>query len=109
MEFLLDMTSGDKDLLRFVTKKWIEVYDQSGGIYNFNKEIRIKTPMLRSDLCDYSDAILLWKEILLSPIHIMQKETSVAFKNNAPFINCISKINSVQTDNAEDLDVVLSM
>ena len=109
MEFLLDMTSDDKDLLRFVTKKWIEVYDQSGGIYNFNKEIRIKTPMLRSDLCDYSDAILLWKEILLSPIHIMQKETSVAFKNNAPFINCISKINSVQTDNAEDLDVVLSM
>ena len=73
MEFLLDLTSDDKDLLRFVTKKWIEVYDQSGGICNFNKDIRIKTPMLRSDLCDYSDAILLWKEILLSPIHIMQK------------------------------------
>ena len=37
----------------------------------------------------------------------MQKETSVAFKNNAPLINCISKINGVQIDNAKDLDVVM--
>ena len=36
----------------------------------------------------------------------MQKE-SVAFKNNAPFINCILKIDGVQIDNAEDLDVVI--
>ena len=49
---LLGTTSGDKDLLRFVTKKWIEVYDQSEKNYSVNKEIRIKTPMLRSDLCD---------------------------------------------------------
>ena len=41
---------------------------------------------------------------------MMQKETkSVAFRNNAPFINCISKINGVQIDNAEDLDVVMPM
>ena len=33
----------------------------------------------------------------------------MAFKNNAPFINCISKINGVQIDNAEDLDVVMPM
>ena len=46
----LDTTSDDKDSPRFVTKKWIEVYDQSGGKYNVNKEIRIKTSMLRSDL-----------------------------------------------------------
>ena len=37
-------------LPRYATKKWIEVYDQSGGNYNANKEIRIKTSMLRSDL-----------------------------------------------------------
>ena len=43
----LDTTSDDKDLPRFVTKKWIEVYDQSGRNYNVNKEIWIKTPMLR--------------------------------------------------------------
>ena len=39
----------------------------------------------------------------------MQKETSVVFKNNAPFISCISKINGVKIDNAEDLDVVMPM
>ena len=51
----LDTTSDDKDLPRFVTKKWIEVYDQSEKNYNVNKEI--KTSMLRSDLCDYSDGL----------------------------------------------------
>ena len=58
---LLDITSDDKDLPRFVTKKWIEVYDQSEKNYNVNKEIRIKTPMLRSDLCDFSDAYIVVK------------------------------------------------
>ena len=55
---LLGTTSGDKDLLRFVTKKWIEVYGQSEKNYNVNKEIRIKTSMLRLDLCDFSDAYI---------------------------------------------------
>ena len=48
----LDKTSGDKDLPRFVIKKWIEVYDQSHVNYNVNKKNRIKTSRLRSDLCD---------------------------------------------------------
>ena len=39
----------------------IEVYDQSEGNYDFNKEIRIKTSILRSDLCDYSDAYIVVK------------------------------------------------
>ena len=58
---LLDTTSDDKDLPRFVTKKWIEVYDQSEGNYDINKKIRIKTSMLRSNLCDYSDAYIVVK------------------------------------------------
>ena len=52
----LDTIPDDNDLPRFVTKKWIEVYDQSGGNYNVKKEIRIKTSMLRSDLCDFNNA-----------------------------------------------------
>ena len=55
----LDTTSDDKDLPRFVTKKWIKVYDLSGGNYNVNKEIRFKTSMLRLDLCDFSDAYII--------------------------------------------------
>ena len=37
----------------------------------------------------------------------MQKNKATTFKNNAPFVNCISKINGVKTDNTEDLDVVM--
>ena len=55
----LDINFNNKDLPRFVTKKRIEVYDQSEENYNVNKEIRIKTSMLRSDLCDYSDTYIL--------------------------------------------------
>ena len=44
---LLDITSDDKDSPKFVTKKWIEVYDQSEKNYSVNKKIRIKTSMLR--------------------------------------------------------------
>ena len=107
----LNITSDDKDLSRFVTKKWVEVYDQSGGNYNVNKEIRIKTSMLTSDLCDYSDAYIVVKgDITLEGDNDANKRNkNLAFKNNAPFINCISKINGVKIDNAEDLDVVMPM
>ena len=53
-----DATSDGKNLPRFNTKNWIEVYDQSEGNYNVNKEIKIKKSMLRSDLCDFSDAYI---------------------------------------------------
>ena len=124
----------DKDLPKFVTKKWIEVYDQTEGNYNVNKEIRIKTSMLRSDLCDFSDAYIVVK----GNITVTKKtftandfeapnntaananatntandnafgEKKLVFKNSASFINCISKINGVQIDNAEDLDVVMPL
>ena len=57
----LDTASDDKDLPRFVTKKWIEVYDQSEGNFDVNKEITIKTSLLRSDLCDFNDAYIIVK------------------------------------------------
>ena len=85
---LLDVTSDDKDLPRFVTKKWIEVYDQSEKNYNVNKEIRIKTPMLRSDLCDFSDAYIVVKgDIALKGNNNANKRNkNLAFKNNATFM-----------------------
>ena len=57
-------TSDDKDLPRFVTKKWIEVYDQSEKNYIANKEIKVKTPMLRSDLRDFSDVYIVVKGVI---------------------------------------------
>ena len=58
---LLDITSDNKNLPKYVTKKQIEVYDQSEKNCNVNKEIRIKISMLRSDLCDFSDAYIVVK------------------------------------------------
>ena len=75
----LDTISDDKDLPRFVTKKWIEVYDQSEKNYNPNKEIRIKTSMLRSDLCDFSDAYIVVKGNI-----IVDKKTFTVNDFNAP-------------------------
>ena len=64
--------------------------------------------MLTSDLCDYSDVYIVVKgTITVSRPNAAKKST--AFKNNAPFIKCISKINGVNIDNAEDLDVVMPM
>ena len=70
--------------------------------------------MLRSDLFDYSDAYIVVKgDIVLTkgsgrrPIDIRNK--FLAFKNNAPFTNFISKMNNVLIDNAEDLDIVIPM
>ena len=96
---------------RFITKKWIEVHDQSGGAYNTNKQIRFKTSMLRSDFCDYSDAYIVVKGtvIVRAPTNEDRKNRPLAFKNNAPFISCISKINDVLAENATDLDVVMPM
>ena len=58
---LFDTTFDDKDLSRFVTKKWIEVYDKSEKNCNVKKDIRIKTPMLISDLCDFSETYIVVK------------------------------------------------
>ena len=69
---MLDTTSDDKDLPKFVTQKWIEVYDQSKKNYNVNKESRIKAPMLRSDLCNFSDAYIVVKgNITVTKKHLL--------------------------------------
>ena len=93
---------------KFITKNWIEVHDQFGGSYSTNKRIRIKTSILQSDLCDYSNAYIVVKGTITveGANNRDRKNKSLAFKNNAPFISCISKINSVLPENAEDLDVM---
>ena len=66
--------------------------------------------MLRSDLSDYSDAYIVVKgNMTVTNPDITKRNNEVAFENNAPFINCISKINDEKIDNAEDLDVLMLM
>ena len=66
--------------------------------------------MLRSDICDFSDAYILVKgTITVSNPDNAKRNKSIASKNNAQFINCISKIDGVQIDNVEDLDIAMPM
>ena len=108
---LLDTTLDE--VPKFITKKWVKVHDQSGSAddrYKPNKQLRFKT----SVLCDYSDVYIVAKgDITLTKTNEREiidiRNSFLAFKNNAPFTNCISKINYVLTDNAEDLDIVMPM
>ena len=105
------------EVTRFITKKQIEVHDQSGNAedrYKPSKQIRFKTSMLRSDLCDFSDAYIVVKGTITltkdaGREFIDVRNRSLAFKSNASFTNCISKIDNVLIDNADNLDVVMSM
>ena len=69
--------------------------------------------MLRSDLSDFSDAYINVEGTITitatDPDNTKKRNKSVAFKNNTPFTNCISKLNGVQIENAEDLDIVTPM
>ena len=99
---------------RFIAKNWIKVYDQSGTAkdrYKPGKQIKIKTPLLRSDLCDYSDAYIVVEETITieGANKRDRKSKSLAFKFNAPFISCISKRNGVLIENAEELDIAMAM
>ena len=110
------------------------MYDQSEKNHSINKEIRFKTSMLRSDLCDFGDAHIVVKgniivvkkafrtDDIVAPNNTAANvtatndannnafgEKNLVFKNNAPFINCISKTNGTEIDNAEDLDFVMPM
>ena len=99
---------------RFITNKWVEVHDHSGSAedrYKPNKQIRFKTSMLRLYLCDFSDWYITVKGgvTVTGGSNNSRKNRSLAFKNNAPFIGCISKIKNVLIKNTEDLDVVMPM
>ena len=100
---------------KFRTKNWAEINDDVRGVYSPNKQIRFKTSMLRSSLCDYSDAYMLVKGNITvnntasagAAANNINKK--VIFKNCAPITNCISQINNTQIDNTEYIDVVMPM
>ena len=112
---LLDNTSNQ--LSKFRTKNWIEINDQSRGVYNTNSDIRFKTTMLKSSLCDYSDAYILVKGTITitgagadaAARQADERDKGVIFKNCAPFINCKSEINNTEIDNAKHIDIVMPM
>ena len=112
---LIDDTSNQPS--KFRTKNLVEINDESRGAYNVNIQIKFKTTMLKSGLCDYSDAYILVKGTTTvngrgadaAARQADERDKGVAFKNCAPFTNCISEIDNTQVDNAKDIDIVMPM
>ena len=98
---------------KFRTRNCIEINDESRGVYNVNSQIKFKTTMLKSSLCDYSDTYILFKGTISFNSTAAQGAAAnntnkkVIFKNCAPFTYCISEINNTQIDNAKDIDTVM--
>ena len=101
---------------KFRTRNWIEINDESRGTYTSN-DIKFKTTMLRSNLCDYADAYILVKgNITITEAGdndavkwLDERNKGVIFKNCAPFTTCIRKINNTDINNAQDIDIVMPM
>ena len=107
--------SESENLTKFVTIQYIKVSSLS-NTYNENKSIRFKTPILRSDLCDFADAyILVNGTITVNGIvngvekEINRRHRPLILKNNAPFVSCITRINGELIEDADDLDIVMPM
>ena len=104
------LNSESENLSKFVTIEYVKVNSLS-NTYNENKSIRFKTPVLRSDLCDYAGAyILVNGTITVTGNHPRDRQNKpLILKSNTPFISCITRINGELIEDADDLDVVMPM
>ena len=86
---------------KFSTKNWVRIYDNSSGTYNTNSQIKFKTPMLGSSLCDYGDACIIVSGTITTTgagdddaVRLLDKRNKgIVFKNCAPFKDCILEMN----------------
>ena len=101
---------------KFRTRNWVEINNDSRGTYT-DVDIKFKTTMLRSNLCDYADVYILVKETLTitgagahaDARQADERDKGVIFKNCAPFVKCINRLNNTNMDTAQDIDIVMPM
>ena len=107
---LLSEDNESEQLSKFVTREYV-IVNSLLNTYKENKSIRFKTPMLRSSLCDYSDAyILVEGTIMVAGNNLRDRRNRpLILKNNAPFVSCITRINGELIEDADDLDIVMPM
>ena len=99
---------------KFRTRNCIEINDNSRRTYISN-DIKFKTTMLRSNLCDYADAYIFVKGTITTTgaedddaaKQLDERNKGVIFKNGAPFTKCISRINNTDIDNTQDIYIVM--
>ena len=103
--------------LHLEQKLGLKINDESRRGYTTGSDIKFKTTMLRSSLCDYADAYILVKGTITitgagndaAARQADERNKGVIFKNCAPFTKCISRINNTDIDNAQDIDIVMPM
>ena len=111
---LLESTSDN--LSKFRRRNWIEINGESRGNYT-NGDIKFKTTMLRSNICDYANSYIFVKGTITitgagdaaAARQADEKDKEVTFKNCALFTKCICRINNTGIDNAHDIDIVMPM
>ena len=103
--------NADNESLKFATRKWYVINDQNNADYGDGDEngttIKFETKVIKSNLCDYSDAYILVTGNITATGG--DANTRVAFKNCAPFTKCITHINDEHVDNADNLDIIMPM
>ena len=110
----LDSESEASEMNKFVTGEYVRVNSLS-NMYNENKSIRFKNPMLGSDLCDYAGVYILFNGTITVTANVGdnnirdKRNRPLILKNNAPFISCITKINNELIQDAEDLALVMPL
>ena len=110
------LDSASNQPCKFRTRNWVEINYESRGTYTSN-DIKFKTTMLRSNLCDYADAYILVKGTITitgagnddTTKQADQRDKGVTFKDCAPFTKCMSRINNTDIDNAQHIDIVMLM
>ena len=110
---LVDDTTNQSS--KFRTKNCVETNDESWGAYNASGQIKFKTSIIRSIICDYSDACIHVKGTAIitnmadTDAAANNDKKKVIFKNCVPFTHCISEINNTEVDDPNDIDVLISM
>ena len=111
---LLDSASNQPS--KFRTRNWVEINDESRRTYTSNN-IKFKTTMLMSSLCDYADTHILAKGTITITVagnddaskRLDERNKGKIFKNCAPFTKYTSRINKKDVDNAQDIGIVMPM
>ena len=111
---LLDTASNQPS--KFRIRNWFEINDEARGTYTSN-DIKFKTIMPKSNLCDYADVYILVKETITitgagdddRAKQFDERDKGVTFKNCTAFTKCISRINNADIDTVQDIDIVMLM
>ena len=108
---MLDNTTNQPT--KFWIKDLVEKSEDTRGTYNKVTQIKFKTSILKSSLCDYSSAYILVSATITVAAQAGDNPNNVnkevVFINCAPFTDCISEINKTQIDNAKDVNIVMPM